>query len=127
MLNWTPYVGITNDRGRRRPRVSLCKEKRLTMNAAAWEALGRPEFVRFFYDAENKRVGVARAQPDAKFAFRMNQRANYPYRYAYVAAFCNHFGLHPKATIFFYEPEVGRDGIMALDLATAVTGPPKKK
>ncbi len=44
MMNWTPYLGTTNDRSRRRARVSLCREKRLTMIAAAWEALGPRDF-----------------------------------------------------------------------------------
>jgi hypothetical protein len=119
MISWTPYLGTPVDRARRRPRVTLSRYKRLTMNQAAWEALGRPEAVRFFYDPENKRIGVAGVSPESNFAFMVHQRKQFTYRYVHTGSFCNHFGIHPKATIAFNDVSIDRDGIMSLDLATA--------
>jgi hypothetical protein len=49
------------------PRVTIRKDGTLTLNPAAWAALGQPDSVSFIYSTQRPAIGIRAAQPDDRF------------------------------------------------------------
>ena len=89
------------------------------MNSAAYEALGRPSAVRFYFDETLNRIGVKATSADQRFAFPVKQRKPFSYRFVHAGSFCSHFGIQPERTVSFNDINVDDEGIMTLELAKA--------
>jgi hypothetical protein len=119
--HWTAFEsGPYQARTRKEPRVTIHKDKKLMLNRAACEALGDPPAIRLYFDKGANCIGLAATSPDEAFAFPMHQRDNLPYRFVRAGSFCVHFGIEPTATMAFHDVSVDKDGIMTLDLTTAI-------
>src|SRR5688572_19240736 len=115
--HWTPFEGTPYGSKRKTPRVTLSKTKIMMLNAAAVEALGKPEAVRFFFDETLNRIGIKATSSENRYAFPLKQRDNHSYRFIHAGSFCSHFGIDPEASVAFNDITVDKHGILTLELS----------
>lgn len=120
MQDWTEFTGTPRKVRMENPRVTLGKYKDIYLNLKAYEALGSPESIRFFYDTARSRIGLRKSSPEDNNAFPVKKE---PGRGAgatvHAAYFCNNYGIKPDQTIEFTDITIDANGIMVLDLKTA--------
>ena len=120
MTDWQEYNGGEFLERRVRPRVTLNIDGGIYFGTAAYEALGRPEAVKLYFDVSGSRIGV-KPVPQGEKTFKIvhPNGSTCTYGHARAATFCKYYGIKPEARIEFLDVHIDADGIMVLDLKTA--------
>jgi hypothetical protein len=120
MQDWTEFTGSPREVRRRNPRVTLSKYKDIYLNLKAYEALGRPERIQFFYDTARSRIGLRKSLHEDNNAFPVKKEpGSGSGATVHAAYFCNNYGIRPDRAIEFTNVTIDANGIMVLDLKTA--------
>jgi len=120
---WTQYKSGPNKRGRGEAHVTLNCRGVFFINKHAIEMMGRPEAVQLFYDERHAVIGLRPSEPDAQFAFPLKvMSGGESSRILSASGFCSRFKIKPTSayTIAFPRPEIDHDGILLLDIHSAV-------
>lgn len=113
---WTEFEGRPNRRAGDVPRVTLSKRGVLLLNRVAYDALGAPAAVKFFYDEDSRVIGLKPEDARAANAFPVKQKDKWFNRTIYAHPFCRHFGIEIRRTVLFNEIDIDREGMMRLEL-----------
>lgn len=120
MQDWTEFTGAPRKVRMENPRVTLGKYKDIYLNLKAYEALGCPESIRFYYDTARDRIGLRKSSPEDNNAFPVRkERGSGAGATIHAAYFCNNYGIKPERTIEFTNITIDANAIMVLDLKTA--------
>ena len=96
------------------PLVSIQRRATISLNQAAFEALGKPATVELLFDREEQMMGFRAVEPTARHAYPVRKQ---PTSNSYLIggqAFCKHFGI-PTGATRRYEARVIGD-VLAVDL-----------
>ena len=113
---WTEFQGRPNGAGGDEARVTLSSRGVVHLNKHAFEALGTPVAVKLMYDEDRRVIGLMPHDAKHANAFPVKQKDKWSNRVIHIAAFCLHFGIDIRRTVLFNEIDIGRDGMMRLDL-----------
>jgi len=118
---WTQYTSGPNRRGHE-AHVTLNCRGVFFINKHAFEMMGRPDAAQLFYDERHAVIGLRPAEHDAQFAFPLREVRGETSRVLSASGFCTRFKIKPTSayTIAFPNPEVDHDGILLLDIHSAV-------
>lgn len=117
---WTLFDGTSIGARRRQIRVSLGKQKDFYINGRAHQALGEPAAVELLFDEELKKIGMRKCDPAQPNAFHLVRKRESNHYQLSAATFCNRFAIRVHAAIAFERAYVDDNGILVLDLKTAV-------
>ena len=120
MTDWQEFQGGEFLERSVRPRVTLNTAGEIYFGKKAYEALGKPEAVKLYFDVGGSRIGV-KPVPHGEKTFQIvhaNQSKG-SYGHARAATFCKYYGIRPEARIEFQDVHIDPDGIMVLDLTKA--------
>jgi hypothetical protein len=121
MINrWVKFEGKPYSRDNSVPRVTLGPQKAMILNQAAFAMLGSPEAVELYFESSLKRIGVKQTKPSLTHGFEVKEKKGSNLRVIYAGAFCAHFGLKIEKTIQFHDLKLDPDGILELDMTTAI-------
>lgn len=115
---WREFEGRPNSNGGSEPRVTLSRRAVLTMNKAAYEALGSPAAVRLRYEEDRRVIGLVPEDSRRTNAFPVKQCSGKTVnsRRVYLHPFCRHWGIDIRRTVLFNEIDIDREGMMRLEL-----------
>lgn len=116
---WIEFNDDHRNSDRLNPRVSLDGRRHFRLNAKALELLGRPEAVRFLFDARRNRIGVRPEDLDKAHAFQVVPNKSGTTSIVRGYPFCKRFGIKPDFTIAFQSVHLDGSGTLILDLSTA--------
>lgn len=114
------FEGSPNGRFKDRVRVTLSAKKFFALNSTAFQALGSPAAIAFYFDEHEKKIALRRCDPSKKYAFRVRKEKGKEYYVIYAAAFCTHYLIKTKRTVLFDEPEQRPDFMLVLDMAKTI-------
>lgn len=97
------------------PFVTLQKKGPLSLNQAAYEAIGKPAAVELLYDRSNRLIGLRPTEPTNPRAYPVRAQAARNYLIA-GQAFTKYYDIDTSVARR-YEVEV-RDGMLVIDLKT---------
>jgi hypothetical protein len=97
------------------PRVGLQKRGTMSLNAAAYKALGEPEAILLMYDKQSKAVGLQAVAADAKYAYPVRKQPNSQSYMLGAVSFCNYYEIDTSQTRAF-TPEI-EEGILVFELS----------
>lgn len=122
---WTVFEGRPNLVEKGRLRVTLSPKKVLLINRPAYEALGNPAAVEMRFDERTRTIGLVPKDPRHANAFPIKRRlskpnSKYNYLLIHAAPFCGHFEIAPQRTMLFTNIDLDDDGVMLLELSSAV-------
>ena len=111
---WTEFQGRPNGGDRDAPRVTLSRTNVLTMNKAAYEALGSPATVKLKYEEDRRVIGIMPHDPRRANAFPVKQCSGKAsnIRRIHLHPFCVNFGIEISRTVLFNEIDIDREGIL---------------
>jgi hypothetical protein len=120
---WTEFHGRPNGGDRDQPMVTLSRRNVLTMNKAAYEALGSPATVKLMYEEDRRMIGIMPHDERRANAFPVKQCSGKASnsRRIYLHPFCTHNGIDIRRTLLFNEIDIDRVGMMRLELNRTVT------
>jgi hypothetical protein len=123
--HWTIFEGKPNYVDKTKLRVTLNARKVLLFNRAAYEALGSPAAVEMRFDESTRAIGLLPRDPRHANAFPIKRRmskpnSKYNYLLIHAAPFCGHFEIAPQRTMLFTNVDMDDDGVMMLELSSAV-------
>lgn len=99
-------------------RVSVQRKGTFSLNAAAFEGLGKPEAVILFFDKETQAIGLKPADRSIRHAYPIRkQGASQSYLFG-AQSFLQHCGLSAPSTRTF-DPEM-EDGILVFEWSKGV-------
>ena len=125
MPNWTEFTRTSTPIGAK-PFVTIQRKGTISLNRAAFEALGRPEAVKLLYDQDERMIGLRPAEIGANGAYQVRPQASSNWLVA-GTAFSGFLGLD-TAVAKRYDAEM-IDGVLAVDLkrpSVEVTSPRAK-
>ena len=128
----TYWEKCSGPKSRREPGPKVCISLNhagdITLNAAAFYAMGNPTDVWIFYDAANSRIGIRKCSWEDPDAFHRYMRKNklFP-RVLRARRFLKQFGVRVTETVRFLPPKQEKDRIWILDLKTAYVPDQVKK
>jgi len=73
--NWTRFEGKKQLGDKKKPIVSIQSKANMGLNRAAYEALGSPAKIAFFYDKDQKAIAIAPAEEDDIIAYAVKKQA----------------------------------------------------
>ena len=117
---FTRFEGSPNGKYKDMVRVTLSPRKFLGLNARAFQALGSPNAIEFYFDEHEKKIALRRCDPNKKYAFRVRKEKGKEYYVVYAAAFCTHYLIKTKRTVLFDDPEQRPDFMLVLDMAKTI-------
>ena len=101
-------------------RVTLGAKGTFYLNGVVYEALERPAAVEMLYDGNRRIIGLKPTDPRRHNAFIVKQHTKGNYKRISAAAFCAHFRLKFPRTLLFEKVDIDNDGVLLLDLNTAL-------
>lgn len=101
-------------------RVTMQRDGALLMNELAYEQIGRPEAVELMFEARTQRIGLKAIDPDEDHAFRVKKRKRMNQWEVRASPFFVHHRIKTDRTMLFGKIEMTADGVMALDMGSAV-------
>jgi hypothetical protein len=120
MADWQEFDGGQMGERYLRTRVTLNAEGCFYFGKKAFEFLGKPDAVKFYFDAGGSRIGVKAVESGENTFTMLHSKPEYGiYGTIRAATFCRHYGVMPEARIEFQDVHIDPDGIMVLDLKTA--------
>jgi hypothetical protein len=106
------------------PAVTLQKRGALSLNNAAFEAIGSPSFVELLYDREEQLIGIRRSDEETPHAYAVRGTGiNQATRVVSGKAFLNYYDIPRDVARRWIAEE--RDGMLVIDLkqpGTEVSG-----
>ena len=106
-----------------RMHVTLSPRSVIHLNGNVYEKLGKPNFVRLFFDRLNCRIGILPARGAIPHAFPVKVKGKGRHRIIWAAPFCKCYGIHFDRIRTFVDPEIDNEGNLRLDLLkTAAVG-----
>jgi hypothetical protein len=101
----------------KKPAVTIQKRGTMTLNKAAYVALGAPEAVELLYDKKNNVMGIRPINPEVDHAYPMRPQANKEDGPFIVsgAAFTKYYGIKTDEARR-YNAEI-EDGVLIIDLS----------
>ena len=103
------------------PRVTLGVKGVFYMNGKAFEVLGSPRAVELFIDPNGRMIGMREVCHTRKNAFEVKMHGTAgSYRRISASAFLHHFRIKPRGTLLFSDVDLDIDGMMVLDLNSAL-------
>ena len=107
-------------------RITLNSKGVMLFNKRAYEAMGSPGGAELMFDEEQNTIGLRPRDLRFQNAFPFKVKKHSPtkqYHYRTISAspFCKQFDIRPKTTILFTTPDLDNDGVLLLDLNTAVS------
>jgi hypothetical protein len=118
--HFTKFEGKPNGAARNQPRVTLNHKKTFVLNQLAYEALGGPAAVEFFFDENRKVIGLKPIDARRENAFPLKSYKGSNLRRITASAFCTHFRISVDHTVLFQNIDLENDGMMTLDMAKTV-------
>jgi hypothetical protein len=100
-----------------RPRVTLQRNGKMSLNQAAIQALGNPAAVVFLYDARTRSIGLRAATRRLQHAYQVSKHGTSAATVT-VAAFAKHYGID-LSTTRSYDAELDED-ILVFELDKGV-------
>ncbi len=121
MGKWTVFED-PNNRGVRKNgiRATINAETDLYLNGPAIEALEFPKAVELLFDEEDRRIGIRAADPDQPNSRILYQKPGSKQGSISIKAFCTRYNIKPGHAIRFDDAYVDPEGVLVLDLNTAV-------
>lgn len=116
---WERFRGGATKPRRDRVHVTLSDKGVLLMNRKVFDMLGSPKAAVLLFNRSDCRIGISPAHPQLADAFPVKEKTNYWIINA--APFCRHFGISMDKTEAFVEPDLGKDGILRLNLSNTVS------
>ena len=128
-MNWEEFSEGAVVATQERIHVTLNKRGNFFLNRKAIEALGEPDAVGLLFDRRKRSIGMKRSSIEDAKGFRLKRKElkRTGGRVLYAANFCRHFGIYPDETLYFTNPEVGRDGVLVLSLHDVKTAARKRR
>ena len=99
-------------------RVTMGPDGVIYMNAAAWDALGRPEAVEMMFDKPRHVIGLRKCGPLTDGAFQVKAKSGSKGRVIHASAFCMHFLIKMGRTGLFNDVYIDHHDTMQLHLTT---------
>lgn len=109
------------------PMVTIQAKGLLSLNRAAYEAVGQPGFVELLYDAQERLVGLRPAEPSSPRAYPVRSQSNGATYLVAGTAFTRHYGLDTAIARRYGASMMGP--VLVVDLKqepAIVTGPRAK-
>jgi hypothetical protein len=97
------------------PVVTVQRHGLLTLNRAAFEALGAPEAVKLLFDRDARVMGLHPAVLDCSDAYRVRRQSRGPGFLVSGRAFTHHYGIPTEGARRY--PAVMNDNVLTVDLA----------
>jgi hypothetical protein len=107
------------------PRVALQTRGNISLNQAAYKALGEPVAVLLMFDKTSNAVGLQPASLDAKHVYPIRKQPNSKSYMIGAVAFCKHYEIDVSHTRAF-SPQV-EDGVLVFDLDKGTDLPARKR
>jgi hypothetical protein len=99
-----------------RMRVTLSLRSVIHMNGNVYEKLGKPGFVRLFFDRLNSRIGILPTVAGMPKAFPVKTKGKGRDRIIWASPFCKKNGIQFSRIRAFVEPEIDDEGMLSLNL-----------
>ena len=99
---------------RKQPRVAIQTRGNMSLNEAAFEALGKPEKVILLFDKDTNAVGLKATEEKVRYAFPIRRQSGSKSYLIGSASFCQHYGIDTSITKAF-EP-VLEEGILVFEI-----------
>ena len=107
------------------PRVALQTRGNMSMNEAAYKALGEPAAVLLMFDRETKAVGLQPTAIETKHAYPIRKQPNSKSFMVGAVSFCNHYEIDVSHTRAF-TPQI-EDGILVFELDKGIDLPLRQR
>lgn len=114
------FTGQPNGIRRDRPRVTLNRKGVVLLNTAAYRELQEPGAVKFYYDGNERIIGMRAADIRLANSFPVRRKSENHYL-IFASPLCRHYRIKPAGTILFNDIELDHTGMIKLDLKTAIT------
>ena len=118
MRQFEEFTGRSTPSSSKMLRVALQKRGTMSLNRAAFKALGEPSHVILFFDKESRAIGIKPADGSVRHAYpvrKQEQAASYLFA---AQAFCKHYDLLTGVTTAF-EPTL-EDGMLVFEFDKGV-------
>jgi hypothetical protein len=92
----------------------------IVINRAAHERLGSPDAFLVLYDAPNNTIGLKPTRPAMRNAYPAGVAGRHGGRRVNAYRLMTEHGIRVDQTLYFPEAEIDEDGILVLNLRTAV-------
>lgn len=115
---WVEFEGRPHGNRSDEPRVTLSNRDVLTMNKAAYEALGSPAAVTLMYEEDKRMIGIKPGDTRRSNSFPVKQCSGKTAksRKIHLHPFCHHCGIKTRQTVLFNDVDFDNAGMMRLDL-----------
>lgn len=118
MRNFEEFTGRATPVASNIPRVAIQKRGNMSLNKAAYKALGEPGFVVLLYDSGTNSIGLRPSQGNVRHAYPVRKQPNSQSYLVAGHAFCRFYGIDTGFTRAF-EPSM-EDGILVVELDQGV-------
>lgn len=125
MRNFEQFTGRAIPATRKTFRVAIQTRGNMSLNQAAFSALGEPAAVLLLYDKEAKVVGLKPVSADTRHAFPIRRQPNSKSYVIGAASFCAHYDIPVGATTAFI-PTL-EDGILVFELDKGIQLPSRRR
>jgi hypothetical protein len=105
------------------PTVTVQRQGNISLNYAAFEAMGEPDMVELLYDREDDVMGLRTAQDNSPHAYRLRKQSSGSGFVISGRAFTQHYDIKTDAARRF-RAELNDDGILTVDLKAWSEEPP---
>ncbi len=116
MEQWEEFKGGPNGSRKDRLYVSLNHKGQFLLSRSVLAALGSPAAVVLSFERRNAKIGIRAASPTLTNAFPVKRRNQAHSRMVLASPFCRNYGIRVAGTVAFNHVEIGRDGIIVLEL-----------
>lgn len=117
---WTEFESGIRQPASDRMYVSMNRRGLMVVNRKAFESLGSPAGAALLFDERHQAIGLRPATPGERNFIPIKEKRGVSYRTIYVLPFIKRFKLNLSGTIGFVTPEIDHEGILVLDMHTAV-------
>lgn len=118
--HWTKFEGHPNGKSKEKARITLSPRRFFALNGHAFNAIGSPSAVEFYFDENERKIGMLPCDPFKKNAFAVRKEKGKDFHVIYAGAFLTHFSLKSARTILFNEPDITSNGMLVLDLKNTI-------
>lgn len=101
-------------------RVTLSVKGEIMIGVAAFERMGRPEWVVLLFDRKSGVIGIVPSDALAVNAFRLVEKTGMRHRLLRANIFCRHYGIRVGRTVRFGGAQIDDEGVLQLDLKRMV-------
>jgi len=117
--DWEQFTGGPSESPQSRIHITLNRNGMLLMNRNAYQLIGSPEAVTFFFNRHQDKIGVRSIPRRDRTAFPV-MRLGSSWR-VQAASFCRAHKIRVDKTEKFVDPHIDAEGDMLLDLRNTVS------